>query len=327
MQTIGYANKVALNENSNIPEINKVTDNNMNEIKSVVNANSSECAGEFSNLATFKTNTNNKFSGVAPMGSIRVDDINCKNMFNAQRTILGGYGSDGTFDSTASYITTQFIPVEPSTQYTLSSLDLDLTKYPTARIISWQEDMTFISRGDAITLSSSNTFTTPANAKWIAISFYTSQTPAVSDLTQGQLELGSTATTYTPFKETSNNQIYSESEVMIGRWINNKPIYRKVFTGLTASNTYTMNIGEDIDELINGYGYILASSGNQLMVNSTYGDNSGNAIRIYKNGANGNIVFQYPANASVWYNQKYVVVLEYTKALANRSLETQEEDK
>lgn len=37
MNKITYADKVAINENTEIPDINKVTDNDMNEIKSVVN--------------------------------------------------------------------------------------------------------------------------------------------------------------------------------------------------------------------------------------------------------------------------------------------------
>ena len=39
MSKITYANKVAINENAEIPDINKVTDNDMNEIKNVVNSN------------------------------------------------------------------------------------------------------------------------------------------------------------------------------------------------------------------------------------------------------------------------------------------------
>lgn len=39
MAQISYTNKVALNENPDIADINKVTDDDMNEIKSVVNAN------------------------------------------------------------------------------------------------------------------------------------------------------------------------------------------------------------------------------------------------------------------------------------------------
>ena len=39
IKTITYDNKVALNENPNVAEINKVTDNNMNVIKNAVNTN------------------------------------------------------------------------------------------------------------------------------------------------------------------------------------------------------------------------------------------------------------------------------------------------
>lgn len=42
MSKITYANKVAINENAEIPDINKVTDNDMNEIKTVVNNNDDE---------------------------------------------------------------------------------------------------------------------------------------------------------------------------------------------------------------------------------------------------------------------------------------------
>lgn len=42
MSKITYANKVALNENAEISDINKVTDNDMNEIKTVVNNNDDE---------------------------------------------------------------------------------------------------------------------------------------------------------------------------------------------------------------------------------------------------------------------------------------------
>lgn len=42
MSKITYANKVAINENAEISDINKVTDSNMNEIKAVVNNNDDE---------------------------------------------------------------------------------------------------------------------------------------------------------------------------------------------------------------------------------------------------------------------------------------------
>lgn len=47
-----YANKVAINENAEIPDINKVTDSNMNEIKAVVNNNDDD-------MITINTNLTN----------------------------------------------------------------------------------------------------------------------------------------------------------------------------------------------------------------------------------------------------------------------------
>lgn len=39
IQKIEYQNKVSIQDDPEVPEINKVTDSNMNEIKSVVNNN------------------------------------------------------------------------------------------------------------------------------------------------------------------------------------------------------------------------------------------------------------------------------------------------
>ena len=62
IQTITYTDKVALNENPNVAEINKVTDDNMNEIKSVVNNNATETstnATKITNLQTYSTSETN----------------------------------------------------------------------------------------------------------------------------------------------------------------------------------------------------------------------------------------------------------------------------
>lgn len=44
IQKIEYQNKVSIQDDPAVPEINKVTDSNMNEIKSVVNNNADETA-------------------------------------------------------------------------------------------------------------------------------------------------------------------------------------------------------------------------------------------------------------------------------------------
>jgi hypothetical protein len=59
IQTITYDDKVALNENPSVAEINKVTDDNMNEIKSVVNNNASETSTNTTNITTNTTKITN----------------------------------------------------------------------------------------------------------------------------------------------------------------------------------------------------------------------------------------------------------------------------
>ena len=76
IQTITYTDKVALNENPNVAEINKVTDDNMNEIKSVVNNNASETSTNTNDITNLKklvpTTLYNNSSG--SNGSITLSD-------------------------------------------------------------------------------------------------------------------------------------------------------------------------------------------------------------------------------------------------------------
>lgn len=55
MSKITYANKVAINENAEISDINKVTDSDMNEIKAVVNNNDDDMTTISTNLTNATT--------------------------------------------------------------------------------------------------------------------------------------------------------------------------------------------------------------------------------------------------------------------------------
>ena len=55
MQTITFTNKSALNQNSDISDINKCNAVDMNEIKTVVNANATEAETKFTNLSTMSS--------------------------------------------------------------------------------------------------------------------------------------------------------------------------------------------------------------------------------------------------------------------------------
>ena len=78
MQTIGYTNKSALNQNAGIADVNKCNASDMNEIKAVVNNNASEC-GNASDLETIDTT-----SLVAAINELNT------NLGNKQDTILSG---------------------------------------------------------------------------------------------------------------------------------------------------------------------------------------------------------------------------------------------
>lgn len=84
IKTITYANKTALNTNADIPNINKVTDNDMNEIKEVVNNN----ATMLGNIVESGTNANGtyiKYDGgiMICFKTITITGVNINNSWGA----------------------------------------------------------------------------------------------------------------------------------------------------------------------------------------------------------------------------------------------------
>src|SRR5574344_417882 len=59
MSKITYSDKEYIYENASIPEINKITDGNMNEIKTVVNANDDRLITAEGEIDTVQTDINN----------------------------------------------------------------------------------------------------------------------------------------------------------------------------------------------------------------------------------------------------------------------------
>ena len=55
MQSISYTDKTALNQNSSISDVNKCNASDLNQIKTVVNANATECGNASSLNTTSKT--------------------------------------------------------------------------------------------------------------------------------------------------------------------------------------------------------------------------------------------------------------------------------
>lgn len=255
--------------------------------------------------------------GVKESCTFYADDFKCRNMLDVNKKIAGGYDGSGNWVNSSNYITVQYIPVKANTQYIMSSLSLDLTKYTTLRIISWNSSMNFISRSNAIYPSNNTfTFTTPNNTAFIAVCFYTAQTASVSDLTQGQLEIGSEATNYTPYKNFDGG-IYSLGEVKIGTWVDGKPLYGKVVNFGALPNNTTKSVLhniENIDYVTNLYG-VSNSSSTRIPINWYDGSNY---ISTYIN--NTSIAIKTSNDRSSY---SVYVVVEYTKTTSGtRSIET-----
>lgn len=89
MQTINYTNKSALNENAGIADVNKCNAADMNEIKSVVNSNASEC-GNTSDLNT--TDTSSIVNAVNEVNT----GLGTKQATILTGTSLPGTATDGT---------------------------------------------------------------------------------------------------------------------------------------------------------------------------------------------------------------------------------------
>lgn len=88
MQVIGYTDKSALNQNAGIADINKCNAVDLNEIKSVVNANASEC-GNASDL-----NTTDKDSLVNAINEVNIG-LGSKQATILTGTSLPGSGNNG----------------------------------------------------------------------------------------------------------------------------------------------------------------------------------------------------------------------------------------
>lgn len=59
VEKINYENKLEFQNDPNVPNKNKVTDENMNEIKTVVNTNADELSDIHQDIENLQTRTNN----------------------------------------------------------------------------------------------------------------------------------------------------------------------------------------------------------------------------------------------------------------------------
>jgi len=186
---IEFADKVALNENPSIPDINKVKDTDINEIKSVVNGS---------------------LQGTNAMGSIVVDDVNCKNLLDEVLLSTSAKSIGITYDGTKVYSTN---PSTDTRSWNYANSNYYLTLEPGTYTISlkFQHKITNSSGGLFRFYKTDDTFFANFNANNVD---YASKTFELSEKTDIglyfklydgqvniQIEKGSEATPYTPYKK------------------------------------------------------------------------------------------------------------------------------
>jgi hypothetical protein len=263
MSKITYTNKVALNENNDIADINKVKADDMNEIKECVN------------------NNDDMLTGGAVAGDMVVNSIRTKNMFDKNNIISGiRLGSTGETVNDANYFSSDFIPVKPNTTYTLSrnSSSDTLTVY-----CEYNSSKTFISRSSFIT-TTTRTFTTGSTTYFLKLSV------GKINIDSLQLEEGSTATAYSDYQALNITQKeYSLTPV----YTSNTPIYKlrrfgnmcvlevnaMYFSSITA-NTW-VSVASIPSEIIPSY----STGGALIQANSSNGNIEGyGRVELQNNG-------------------------------------------
>lgn len=140
-----------------------------------------------------------------PYGQIYVDgttetvEITGKNLFDKSAVTANGYyNEDGVWTSSQTSDTSNWIPVQPSTQYTITTELATGSRIEGNRRFNYFDgNKTWLSQtvSQQTTNKTSTTITTPNNAKYIRCSWTTSGNYAIDNNT-AQIEQGSTATTY-----------------------------------------------------------------------------------------------------------------------------------
>lgn len=113
---------------------------------------------------------------------------------------------------------------------------------------------------------------------------------------------------------------YSTTEKIIGKYIDNKPIYKKTISGTytTSSGRVLVDLQSNVDKLINSYGGYSPNTSSptlafgQPMINTDGGIDAYSQARI-SNSNVAQICFSTPQQAYQGLTGSYEVTIEYTK--------------
>lgn len=109
--------------------------------------------------------------------------------------------------------------------------------------------------------------------------------------------------------EVENRTSYSTNEVEIGKWINNKTLYRKVFSGTVSNIESLCNTQNQRTSIINMYGHATATNGVVMPMNNSFS----NSAYVWSAwwGADMAVAANFGSNFSS--SSSVIIVLEYTK--------------
>ena len=168
-----------------------------------------------------------------------------KNLFDRDSAGYGNISSDGTINDNANYVRSGYISISPSSAYTLSArFPSGFTTDPYIRMAFYDANKNFISRPSA---QGTLTATSPSNAFYCMIAMR-------QEATDIQLEAGSQATAYAPYKtpiklcglgdDGNGNPLYKDRIYRDGEeWKIHKATNTKVYDGTNQGFDYRSSTG------------------------------------------------------------------------------------
>lgn len=245
----------------------------------------------------------------------RVNLLYSPNIWNEEYKIGYAWNNQSGFPSRA----TGFIEVKPNTKYTIVVDNISNLNGGTLLIFELEYAGSPSESTTQINVNGSTTITTTSNTNVLSIQFTISSGDiSASNFANVMIVEGEGTYTYQPYITPSINvdgedifysNTYSTAEQIIGKWIDGKPIYRKVVTGTTTSNANSTNLLTNIDTLINYSGSVF-KEGYWITLNSAFGTGGTQDIRTILNTSNNTAILQV---GTTYYNCNYKIILEYTK--------------
>lgn len=284
MSKITYTNKVALYENSDIADINKVKADDMNEIKTCVN------------------NNDDMLTGGAVAGNMVVDSIRTKNMFDKNTFVQG---NEKNASPTIRVSTRQILFLEPGTYTYSSNIPSSMTSEvmvlndkPGSSTNTYVIDSGWVNSPYTFTITTSGYFC-------VNIRNNNGNTINVSDVINYnfQLEEGSTATAYNEYQDLniqvnswnnwSRNTTYLINSGYVSCWV----------YGNICIISFNFNIANNVPNYTELLSNLPHCRANRIVLAGGYGD--GRTQRFYVEGSSvyndGAITTGGWANATIIY--------------------------